>query len=193
MASLWLVRHGSYGLLGKALGGRADHPLDEAGRHEAGRAGAWLAAAALGAVLSSPVRRARETAEILARHAGLPVIEAPDFSEIDFGEWSSRSFASLSGDPAWETWNRNRGLARVPGGETMLEAQLRSIRGLWRAAALAPSVAIVTHADIIRAIVLHILGSPLDFYDRLEIPPGSLTEIEFEAAQARVRMLSFRP
>src|ERR1700712_237360 len=81
---LSLVRHGSYGLIDHGLGGRAPHPLNAEGRAQAERAGIALSGRPVAALVSSPVRRARETAEVIGERLGLAVEIEPDFAEIDF-------------------------------------------------------------------------------------------------------------
>lgn len=183
-----LIRHGAYPLLDHALGGRADHALSDLGRAQAHAVADRLGARPIAAVVSSPVRRARETAAPLAARLGLDVEADAAFSEIDFGPWSGRTFADLSGDPAWRAWNVFRGTAAPPGGEGVLQVQARAIAGLTRLAARYPDaeVAIVSHADVIKAVVLHFLGAPTELLRRIEIGPGSVSQVWLGAEDAAV-------
>jgi broad specificity phosphatase PhoE len=78
----------------------------------------------------------------------------------------------------------------MPGGESMLEVQTRVMRKLYELRDKHQFVAIVTHGDVIRAIVTLVLGMPLDLIHRIEIDPASLTLIELGTDFARVRLLN---
>ncbi|MEH6665688.1 MAG: histidine phosphatase family protein [Brevundimonas sp.] len=176
--TLYLIRHAEHDLLGQTLCGRMEGVgLGETGRAQAGRLAGRLAALGVARVFSSPVQRAVETAAPLAQALNLPVEVAPELDELDFGCWTGRRFEELAEDPAWRVWNSDRGRARPPSGETMLEAQARAstwLHRLIREPGPQPCAA-VSHGDLIKALVAHVLGLPLHFHDRLEISPASVT------------------
>jgi probable phosphoglycerate mutase len=176
--TVFLVRHGSHDRLGKVLCGRMDGvSLSDRGKQEAEAVARRLAGEGLAAVYTSPLSRTRETAEPIARAAGLEPIAEDDLLEIDFGAWTGRAFAELEGDGAWVRWNRERAAARPPGGESMAQVQARLERWLERAWSRRPGerIAAVTHADVIKAVVADVLGFSLDRHDRLEVTPGSVS------------------
>ena len=180
MTTVFLVRHASHDLLGRVLAGRmAGVRLSSQGRDEARRVGQRLAREPLAAVHSSPVDRAWETAEGIAAPHGIAVTPAEALNEIDFGAWTGAEFVALEADPRWSTWNAERSRARPPGGESMLEAQLRATRHLlaiceqYRDTALA----FVTHQDIIKAVLAHLLGLSLDSLHRFEVSPASVSTV----------------
>lgn len=182
-----LLRHGDYALVDSGLGGRGCYALSPRGHAQAERIAAAFEHAPA-AVVSSPVPRARETAEHVARHAGLAVEVDPAFAEIDYAAWTGQSFAALAGDPAWSAWNSFRGTAGVPGGETMLAVQGRALAGLLRHAARYPDgeIVVVSHGDVIKAMLAHFLGMPLDLLRRLEIAPASVSRLRLWQDDARV-------
>ena len=124
---------------------------------------------------------------IAARH-GLTVGIESGFDEIDFGEWTGQSFAVLHEDPRWLTWNRHRGLAVPPGGESMVRAQARALASLVALREAWPNaeVAVVSHADVIKAIVLGLLGAPLDLMHRMVIHPASRSVVQLHATDSEV-------
>ncbi|MDP8917223.1 MAG: histidine phosphatase family protein [Pseudomonadota bacterium] len=134
----------------------------------------------LAAVYASPVSRAQETAHAIADPAGLEIRTRPDLNELDAGEWTGKSFDEIGLDPRARLWNDARSLARVPGGESMLEVQFRMVRWLEEARAAHPeaTVVAVSHGDPIKALVLYALGASLDFYGRIEPEPGSTCTLE---------------
>ncbi len=139
-------------------------------------------------MLSSPARRALQTAAPIAARHGLPVLEAPGLIEIDFGAWRGRAFAELDGNPAWTAWNTRRSLGQPPGGETMLAVQARAVAALQSLAARYPNteLAVISHGDIIRSALLHLLGMPLDMIHRLRIDPASRSTVELTSEDAEV-------
>ena len=134
-----------------------------------------LAARPIRAVLSSPVQRAQETAAPIAARHGLPVLTDAGLDELDFGTWMGMTFDALAADPAWDTWNRCRSLAPTPGGETMAAAQVRALGAAARARAAVPDgeAVLVSHSDVLKAVLAHLLGTPLDLLQRIELAPAS--------------------
>jgi probable phosphoglycerate mutase len=188
------VRHGAYGLLDLALGGRSDHALNDAGRAQAAHVARVLAARPVAAVVASPVRRAVETAEPIAAALGLTPELEPDFAEIAFGAWTGASFDALAGQPAWQAWNNFRGAAEVPGGESMLAVQARAMAACRRLAARfgEAEVAVVSHADVIKGVLALLLGMPLDLMRRIDIAPGSMSRVALYPDDARVLEVNLR-
>lgn len=194
MTTFHLVRHGAYPLVDNALGGRADHALSDVGRRQAQRLAEGFAEAQIVAVVTSPVRRAVDTAAPIAARLGLDLQRDAAFTEIAFGDWEGRSFAALQDDPAWQAWNQFRSTAPSPG-ESMLAVQTRAVAGLWawRGRHFAGSVVVVSHADVIKALLCHVMGAPLDLMQRLEIGAGSVSEIVLDDRDARVRAVNRQP
>lgn len=176
--TLHLVRHGSHGRLDRTLCGRMEGvELSEQGRAEVACTAERLRREHPAALYSSPLQRCRETAHAVADALGLPVTDAPGLIEIDFGEWTGKSFDELRADPRWEPWNTRRTQTRPPGGESLGEAQMRAVRAVEAVRAAHPdgAVVLVTHSDIVKALACHWLGLSLDFHGRFEVSPASLT------------------
>lgn len=180
-----LVRHAAHALLPHTLAGR----MPGVGLSAEGRAQAARLAARIGRldhVVTSPVQRARETAAALAgpRAAELE----PGFEEIDFGAWCGQAFEVLAPDPEWQRWNTIRSLARCPGGETMAEAQSRALAALDRLRTARPgqTIAIVSHADILKALLAATIGLSLDHLQRLTLDPASISTLVVSEDTLRV-------
>ncbi|TCN28447.1 histidine phosphatase family protein [Sinorhizobium americanum] len=176
-----LVRHAAHDKIGNFLAGRtADVPLGPAGREQAERLGARLAGENIGTIYSSPRKRTQETAAAIAAALEIPAVETADaLDEVDFGTWSGKTFEVLNTDPHWHQWNSIRSLVRAPGGETMLEVQSRVI-ALVETLGRQESdgkVVLVSHADVIKALVCHVLGLSADAWPRFEIAPASISTI----------------
>lgn len=179
-ATILLIRHASHGELGAVLTGRKPGiSLTEAGRAQAERLAERLASLRLTAVQSSPVQRARETALEIAKRSGGEVEVAEPLDEIDFGTWTGRSFAELEPEPAWRAWNERRSIAVPPGGEGMQRVQARALEHVRASARrfAGETVAMVTHCDVIRAVVAAILGLSLDNILRFAVDAASFSRI----------------
>jgi probable phosphomutase (TIGR03848 family) len=133
----------------------------------------------ISAVYSSPLERAVETALPIARCRNLELRTRAELAEIDYGAWTGRTFVDLEDAAEWRRWNTFRSSARVPGGESMLEAQGRMVAALADLQARHPqeTLAIVSHLDLIRAALAHYLGVHLDLFQRMEINPASVSAI----------------
>lgn len=194
-ATILLVRHAAHAQLGRVLTGRGgDVPLSPAGHAQAQTLAERLAAGRLDAVHTSPVRRARETARAIAGVSGIAETLAPGLDEIDFGAWTGKSYADLSADPEWQEWNTRRAQGSAPGGETMRGVQhrvLAHLRGAARQSAGAV-IAMVSHADVIRAAVAGVLGLPLGRILGFDIDPASVTRIAAGSWGERVMSLNER-
>jgi probable phosphoglycerate mutase len=180
-ATVHLVRHARHGLLDLILVGRmADVSLSHEGRLEAAGLAARFVGMKAPVVQSSPRQRARETAEPVAAAVGAAVEVVPALDEIDFGHWTGCSFETLKSDPRWHTWNSARSTARPPAGESMMEAQQRVVghlEGLGRTLGDRAAV-LVSHGDVIKAALLHIMGRPVDDYGEIDVAPASVSTIE---------------
>ncbi len=191
MLTLLLVRHATHGLLGRVLAGRLPGvSLNEAGLAEAERLGGMLAGRGISRILSSPLERTRETAAALATRSGCPVEIAEEINEIDCGTWTGAAFETLPEQPLWHSWNHERATAAIPGGESMAAVQTRALGLVARLAAEASetdvTVALVTHSDVVKALVLAALGLSLDRYDHLTIDPASVTTLHVFGDYMRV-------
>src|SRR4051794_20638503 len=153
-ARIALVRHGQSTWNADArLQGQADPPLSELGRREAAALAPALGAFAPERVITTDLRRARETAQALGHPAAVP---DPVWREIDVGEWEGRPLAELPAgqEPAW------RGGDLVPpGGERWEELEARVADALDGLIAAGGDWLVVTHGGGTRAGVAHGAGA----------------------------------
>jgi broad specificity phosphatase PhoE len=188
-----LVRHASHDRVSDTLCGRAPGVrLGASGLAQARSLSEFFATEKADRLLTSPLERARETAEEIGRGTGLAAENLDELIEIDFGDWTGMRFEALAQDQRWEAWNSARSVNRPPGGESMLEAQVRIVTAMerLRTAGSQKVIVLVSHADMIKAALLHHLGLPLDSYSRLEIGPASISTIEVGAWGSRVLRLN---
>lgn len=155
MDRLWLVRHcETEWSRARRHTGRTDLPLTPEGESRARAFGARLAGRPFGAVFSSPLLRARRTAEL----AGFPRPEQTELlREYDYGEYEGETTAAIrAARPGWELFHDG-----CPGGETAAEVIERGRRFCELAAARPGDVIAFTHGHISRAVACAFLGWPV--------------------------------
>jgi probable phosphoglycerate mutase len=157
---------------------------DPVGLSEKGRAEAWAAAAilkdaAIGWVQSSPRRRCRETAMLIATELGVPLSIEPALDELDYGRWTGQSFDILEQDEQWRRWNHSRGSVHPPAGESAAQAQSRILDHVAKQArSPLPGIVMVTHAELIRCLLLAQRDLGLDDWHRIAVPPGCVVRAD---------------
>ncbi|MCK1360916.1 histidine phosphatase family protein [Bradyrhizobium sp. 199] len=189
-----LVRHGHHALLGRMLCGRMKGvELDELGNNEIARCAETITPSPT-LIQSSPQRRCMQSACILAAYFQLPVEIVPALDELDYGEWTGRSFEDLGGDPRWSRWNRRRSTSRPPGGESMRALQKRVVGHLeqLRSDRDGETVIAVSHAEPIRAALLHYSRRQLDDFLSIEIDPASISTLSADHRGVQVRGINQR-
>jgi probable phosphoglycerate mutase len=182
MCRILLIRHAEHALIGEKLVGRDEAAvrLSERGQKQAAAVAESLIDETIDCLQSSPRLRCIETAGALATRFDLPVLVAEALDEIDFGVWTGTSFEMLEQDPKWHAWNVRRAHTPPPGGESMGDALARVLRHLQRMSRRRPTgtIAMVTHAEIIRAVKLHQAGLSPDAWQSIDVPLASVTAIE---------------
>lgn len=190
MTVFHLVRHAEHDLLGRVLTGRMPGvSLNERGREQALALARYFSGCPIAAVVSSPLERAQETAAPIAAALGLDVTTDAGLDEIDFGDWTGMAFEALQGLPEWQAWNQFRGTASTLGGEIMLEALARALRTLERLHRVYPygELVLVSHQDMLKAVLAQSLGAPLDLMHRFELAPASRSVLQmFDDDSVRV-------
>lgn len=190
MTLFLLLRHAAHDKVGSFLAGRMPGiVLGEAGQAQAARFGERLRREQLAALYCSPRERTRETGEAIAAATGLaPPQELDAIDEIDFGDWAGKSFAELDADEAWRAWNAHRSVAVTAAGESFADVTHRTIGAMEKLALRHPGarVGLVTHADVIKAAVLHHLRLSADDWWRIEISPASITRLRLAGHGAQL-------
>jgi broad specificity phosphatase PhoE len=184
VTTFFLIRHGSCSGLNQTLWGRTPGIcLNEKGQLQAQRLADRFKNVKLNAIYSSPLERALQTATVIAHTMNLEVRRSEAVNEINFGEWTGKTFERLSNDEHWRRFNRHRSMTTVPGGELFLEVQNRIVKELGALAEQhgKASIAIISHADVIRAAVAYFAATPIDMIDRFEIAPCSVSVVAVAA------------
>jgi probable phosphoglycerate mutase len=183
---VFLVRHGQTPTTGKTLPGRAKglHLADK-GQEQAANVAERLAPFGnkIAAVYASPLERTRETAAPIAKALRQRVRANRGLLECDFGEWTGAELKALGKLPEWKQVQTYPSGFRFPGGESFTEMQTRITDAVAKLVASHPgkSVVAVSHADPIKAVVAHAMGTHLDLFQRIVVSPCSVTAILYSA------------
>lgn len=187
MVKFLVIRHGYSKSNEQGLfTGRTDVPLADTGIIQARKTARLIADNyRVDAIYSSPLLRALQTAEPLSRELGLPVVICDDLCEIDGGEWEQKPASSLLSlyPEDYGLWLSDIGLSRCTGGESMRDVQQRALKALTAIASEndGKTVAVVTHAGVIRALQCAWQHIPLDRMKSVPwVPNASLSVAEYE-------------
>ena len=189
MTRVFLIRHGMTDVVGVRLTSRQPGiHLNDAGRRQAADLPRRIGAVSLAAIFASPLERAQETAAPLAAAFGLDVQTLDGVNEVGFGAWTGARLGELNADRAWVHYNEFRSLTPAPEGESLLAVQARAVLAVdsVRTHHEGRAIAIVSHGDVVRALVMLYLGMPIDFHHRVEIAPASISIVDLGDAAPRV-------
>lgn len=207
--TLVLVRHGVTAhtvdkRFSGGLGG-GNPGLSDEGREQVRATAQWLAPMAddIDLLITSPVRRTVETAEIVAEFLGREPEVEPGFAEMEFGAWDGMTFAEVSERHADDLDAWLGSLDHEPGGgESFRSVEKRVIEARDRllAAHSGRTVVVVSHVTPIKTLVADALGAPLDSLYRMELAPASVSVVSyFEGGPERpgtigsMRLFNARP
>lgn len=190
-----LIRHGENDYVKKRqLAGRLPGVhLNDVGRAQAQSVAEKLAAAPIKAIYSSPLERAMETAEPIAKAKSLVVCPRPNLVEVDIGDWQGMKLKSLSRSKIWKIVQSAPSHMHFPGGESFAEAQLRICQDLLDLASkheVKDLLVCVTHSDPIKLAVAYFIGLPLDMFQRIQISPASLTALALNESGSQLLTLN---
>jgi broad specificity phosphatase PhoE len=188
---LILVRHGetywNYERL--VQGGDSDIELNDTGLEQARKLAAFLGNEPVAAVLSSPLRRAVVTAEVIANHHQLPVEIDQGLRELKVGELEGMSVSDLTTtfSQYLMQWWRDGCTMKLPNGESLVELQQRAWRAVDRLLERhitspehdeGTAVVVVSHYFVTLAIILKALNLPLDFFTKFKVDLGGVSILE---------------
>lgn len=185
MSTVYLVRHGRTTANARGLlAGRSRRAqLDAHGERQAKHAGVMLRQVDLEAIVTSPLPRTRRTAAIVRDQLPKsPRISTDEhLNECDYGDWSGRSLTELAEDPLWRVVQEHPSAVTFPGGESMVGMQHRAVAGIRALNRKYGAYVVVSHGDIIKALLADALGMHLDQFQRIVVDPGSVSVITYTA------------
>jgi broad specificity phosphatase PhoE len=192
--TIFLVRHGETDWRRDGrLAGTRDIGLNADGINQTQAIVRMLEGLDVVEVLSSPLRRAAQTAEILAGAFDLEIARDPRLSDMKMGRWEGLTYAELAADPDYRRFVSDPISERTPGGERIAEVRDRAVASIEQALGDYPggdNVVVVTHAGVIRTLLVHYLGATLANFHRLRVSPGSVSVLRFASDRELPRLLA---
>ncbi len=185
MTTVLFVRHGLTALTGPILvGWTPGIHLDDRGRQQVEALAARLRPVPLAAIISSPLDRCLDTADALAAgREPQPLREVDErVGEVRYGSWTGGEIKTLAKDPLWATVQAHPSAVTFPGGEALRDTQARAVAAVrdWNERLGADATyALVSHADVIKAILADALGLHLDQFQRIVVGPASLSVVRY--------------
>jgi len=192
--NIWVVRHGrTEANASGLLLGRADPSLDATGRQQAARLAEYLPAAT---IVTSPLQRCVETAQIIAAGAGAPIEPRVDerLIELDYGQWDLTPLQEVPAG-SWAQWRADDDF-RPPGGESLTELSGRVSQLLDEMAQRSTEiddVVMVTHVSPIKAAMAWALGVGIAVSWRSHVVPASITSIHVSERGPSLRGFNWQP
>jgi probable phosphomutase (TIGR03848 family) len=188
MTTVLLVRHGR--TKANADGILAGHTpgvkLDAHGRRQAAELAERLSEVRIPRIVSSPLERTVATADAIAAFQRRQVIRDVDdrFVECKYGDWTGRPLGDLAKEPMWSVVQSHPSAAVFPGtdGESMRDMQHRAVEGIrhWNETVGPDGLyVVVSHGDVIKAILADALGMHLDAFQRIRVDPASLSIVQY--------------
>ena len=185
MATLYLIRHGRTAMnKEKIFRGTLDVPLDEVGEAEGAATAQALSSVKFSRIITSPVSRARRTAELLSETTRAPVEVADALRDIDYGAWTRQKDEDVQQrySDLYRTWLREPDKVRFPGGDSLDDVRTR-IQPLLRD--LAPrqdTVALVSHRVTLKVILCSALDLGNNYFWRFQLDTASFSRLDFGRA-----------
>lgn len=186
--TLLIIRHGqtTWNVEHRLPGQLPGVALNEHGRQQAARLAEALTVLPISAIISSPLERAHETAQFIARGRDLPIQLEPDLMDTDVGPWAGKVISELNkDDPAWKAYVKDPTVA-PEGVETFPQVQQRVVAAVERWSAQESSgayPAFVAHADVIKLLIAHFTGLAPERAGSIMIDNASVSLIELEKDQ----------
>ena len=180
MTQILLIRHAvnDFVKTGKLAGWTPGVHLNEEGQAQAVALGKRLADTPIDVLYASPLERTMETAEAIRQHhSHLTIQQTSELGEVRYGDWEGMEINKLTGRKMWQVVQQYPSRAEFPNGETMRGVQTRAVNAVEALVSAHPreTVAVVTHADIIKMVLAHFLGMHLDEFQRIVITPASIS------------------
>ena len=186
MPTVLLIRHGrtSANAGGVLAGWTPGVDLDETGREQAAALGRRLAEVPLAKVISSPLERTVQTAAIMLETRQVEIELDDRLGECRYGDWTGGSLKTLAKEPLWKTVQAHPSAVVFPGpdGESMAGMQHRAVTAVreWNEAVGDTGIyAVVSHGDVIKAILADALGLHLDQFQRIRVDPCSVSVVDY--------------
>lgn len=192
-----LMRHGetAWNREGRVMGS-SPVELDERGRVQVEAAVPFARAIKPELIVTSPLVRARQSAEIIATGlGGVEIAEDSGLQEVSYGRWQGMVYEELLNDADYAHYRENPLTIPTPGGETIGQVQERGVNAIYSSIQANPGkrLLFVSHGDIIRTVLCHFMGLGLDHFRRIRIDNATFSALQIVGNFAEVKFLNLMP
>ena len=190
--TLTLLRHAqSSANLKGVLAGRIEGiSLSPAGLEQAQQLANSLSTTNFSSIYVSPLQRCQETVAPLLKAKKQRANKSREIIEMDYGMWSGKKLSLLAKKKEWASIQSAPSHFRFPQGESFEEMRSRVIAFIESKRLDGGEILVVTHGDVIKVVLAHYLGTPLDLFQRITIDPSSLSTLNFNGDSVRVNRIN---
>lgn len=157
----------------------------------------WLQAEEPAKLFSSSSKRVRSSADIIATHLGLETTLVEAVNAWRVGTWEGRTYLEVKkAEPdIYKAWSADPISNAPPEGEAIRDVYERATSAVRLIVKEneGKKIALVSHAEVVRALLVEALGMPLENYWRISVPTGSIAKVDYSASFATVHYVSMRP
>lgn len=167
--------------------------LNDKGRAQVEALATRLSGVKLKAIYSSPLERAMETAEAVARHQNHLEVQIEErVGEVRYGSWTGKYLKQLARTRLWQLVQHSPSMAQFPDGESLREVQDRAVSAMEYIIRLNPKgpVAIVSHGDVIKIVIAFYGGLHLDNFQRFAVDTSSISIVNVAEVGATIARLN---
>lgn len=197
MTTVLLIRHGrtTANSDGTLAGWTPGVHLDDVGRDQVALLADRLAPVPLAGVVTSPLERCQQTTEAVAANRDVTVFVDADVAEVRYGDWTGEPLKQLAKRPLWKVVQQHPSAAQFPGpeGEALATMQHRAVAAVrrWNGELGADATyAVVSHGDVIKAVLADALGLHLDLFQRIVVDPASVSVVRYGTTRPFVERLN---
>jgi len=192
-----LMRHGEtpWNRQGRVMG-RNPVELDSQGRTQVAGLVGFVRTLKPDLIVTSPLVRARQSAEIIAAGlGGVPIREDHRIAEVQYGRWEGMTYEDLIVDEDYLRYREEPILSSTPGGESIGEVQARGVEAVMRTLEETEGrrVLFVSHGDIIRTVLCHFMAMELRHFRRIRVDNAALSAVQVAGDFAEVKFLNIIP
>ena len=191
---IYVVRHGDTEWNREEIfRGTKDVPLNEVGKKQAEKVGRFFIDKDIVKIVSSPLTRARQTAEAISKVTNMPVQRLDEFTDMNFGIWEGHSLKEVKRvyPDEFGIWRHTPHKLRVTNGETLFQVRKRMEKGFEKVGlGERGNIVIVAHRVLCKLIVLHALNIPNSHFWDIKFDPASITLIEKEGSNLTLQFLN---
>jgi len=158
-----LIRHGQTDAnLHHIIQGQNNTPLNETGKKQAKKVAKELKASKANLIISSDLKRAKETAYIISKECKISVVLDKRLREMKLGLWEGISFEEAARHSSFEIWERKPSKWKIEGSETLEEVQKRMVDAVQEFSEKYGNIIVVSHGISISTFVIYVKGISLD-------------------------------